>query len=354
MVKVKDRIFYFDEIRTLAILFVLVIHVTKWFAHAETPDTLFWYFSSSFAALGNVGVPLFFMISGALLLNRDYEIKYFLKHRLLRIFIPFIFWIFISIVLRIYLNPADNANLDFVIKAIFEKGYVWFIWMLVGVYLIAPVINSFVKDKGLDGAKYFLIIWLVTIILTTLNMFPFMKLELSYFAGYVGYFILGYYLRNFKPKFSQKNMMKIGLISFLISTVIVVYLIASHNFNIWESFYRTIFPVVQATGLFIFFRFFEEYSNDHEQSTLNRVFSSVKNSSVGKAITSISICSYGMYLTHYLFIWILIDISENIFPIFPRNPFKWIPVVYVIVMVGSWLLVWIFSKVPYLKKVSGV
>ncbi|MBE6501036.1 MAG: hypothetical protein E7Z79_01190 [Methanobrevibacter thaueri] len=352
MAKVKNRIFYIDEIRALAILLVLLIHVTKWFAHVETPDSLFWAFSSSFAALGNVGVPLFFMISGALLLNRDYDIKFFLKSKLLRIFIPFVFWIIIAILLRIYLNP-DNATIHFVIAAIFQKGYVWFIWMLLGVYLFTPVINSFVQDKGLDGVKYFLVIWLVTIILTTLNMFPFMKIELSYFAGYVGYFMLGYYLKNFQPKLSKKYIMIISLIAFLITTAFVVFLILNHHMGIWDSFYRTIFPVIQATSVFVFFRFFEEYSNDHEESSINRFFTSMKSSSFGKAITSISVCSYGIYLTHYLFIWTLLHISEHVFPIFARNPFKWIPVVYLIVLVGSWGLVWIFSKIPYLKKVSG-
>ena len=352
MAKLKNRIFYIDEIRALAILFVLLIHVTKWFANAETPDTLFWAFSSSFAALGNVGVPLFFMISGALLLNREYEINFFLKSKLLRIFIPFVFWIIIAILLRIYLNP-DNATIDFVLAAIFEKGYVWFIWMLLGVYLITPVINSFVQYKGLDGVKYFLAIWLVTIILTTLNMFPFMKIELSYFAGYVGYFMLGYYLKNCHPNISQKKLMIISLITFLITTTFVVFLILNHHMGMWKSFYRTIFPVIQATSVFIFFRFFEEYSNDHEESSINRFFSSMKESSLGKAITSISICSYGIYLTHYLFIWILLHISDHIFPIFARNPFKWIPVIYLIVLLCSWGLVWIFSKIPYLNKVSG-
>lgn len=352
MTKVKDRIFYFDEIRALAILFVLAIHVTKWFAYAETPDTVAWMFSSSFAALGNIGVPLFFMISGALLLNRDYEIGFFLKHRLLRIFIPFVFWEAVAILLRIYLDPG-KASFDFAQKVFFIKGYVWFVWMLVGIYLFTPVINSFVKDKGLDGAKYFLIIWLATMILSTFNMYPFMKLELSYFAGFIGYFMFGYYLRNFTPKISQRNMMICGLILFLISTAFVVFLIVSHYIDTWKNFYLTIFPILQATGIFIFFRFFEEYCNGHQQSISNRLFSSIKNSFVGKAITSISICSYGIYLTHYLFIWILLNISDNIFPIFTKNPFKWIPVIYLVVLAASWLLIWIFSKVPYLKKVSG-
>ena len=60
MTKTKKRIFYFDEIRALAILFVILIHVSKWFAAAETPQSLYWCFSSFLAALGNIGVPKIF------------------------------------------------------------------------------------------------------------------------------------------------------------------------------------------------------------------------------------------------------------------------------------------------------
>ena len=40
MNKVKDRIFYFDVIRALAILLVLLVHTSKWFGVNQTPHTL--------------------------------------------------------------------------------------------------------------------------------------------------------------------------------------------------------------------------------------------------------------------------------------------------------------------------
>ena len=96
--KKKTRIFYYDALRAFAIIFVILIHTSKWFAKSEPVHSLFWTFSSSLASLGNVGVPIFFMISGALLLNRKYDdLGGFYKKRLSRLFIPFFFWIIFNL-----------------------------------------------------------------------------------------------------------------------------------------------------------------------------------------------------------------------------------------------------------------
>ena len=67
---------------------------------------------------------------------------------------------------------------------------------MMGIYLFLPIINSFIKEYGIKGAEYFLIIWFLTIIMNSLGYYPFYELELSYFFGYIGYVVLGYYLFN--------------------------------------------------------------------------------------------------------------------------------------------------------------
>ena len=156
MNKVKERIFYFDEIRALAILLVLLVHTSKWFAANQTPHTLFWTFPTYLGGIGNLGVQLFIMISGALLLNRQYELKSFFKRRFSRILIPFLFWIFVVIIFRIFILGEPLEISTFLIIVLF-KGYVWFIWVLMGLYLFIPVINSFIREYGIKGCEFFLV-----------------------------------------------------------------------------------------------------------------------------------------------------------------------------------------------------
>ena len=346
----KSRIFYFDEIRALAILFVLLIHVSKWFVQELPKHSLDWTFAISLQAIGNLGVPLFVTISGALLLNRKYELKSFFKKRYSRILIPFIFWIAVVVLFRIFFM-GHSASIKGIASIVFTEGYVWFIWMLIGVYLFLPVVNSFIREFNMQGVRFFVAIWLVTIILGTFGWYPFYKLELSYFAGYIGYFVFGYYLDNEDFKISDGSLMKLGLIIYLISTLIYLYC-RVNSIYFGETYYLTILPVVQTTGLFLFFKYFAQYSEKNEISITNKIYSVIKDSFVGKMIVSISLCSYGMYLTHYLMIWILMKVNKTT-PIFSNNPFVWLPLAFLAVLVFSWGIIWIFSKIPYLKEVSG-
>ena len=68
------RILYLDEVRSLAIMLVVIGHVSRLFSY----DFYSWLFCSGVFSLTRIGVPLFFTVSGSLLLTRKYEVKKFL------------------------------------------------------------------------------------------------------------------------------------------------------------------------------------------------------------------------------------------------------------------------------------
>ena len=89
-----NRIMYLDEVRSLAIMLVVIGHVSRLFSY----DFYSWLFCSGVFSLTRIGVPLFFTVSGSLLLTRKYEVKKFLEKRFKRVFLPFFFWIIVYIV----------------------------------------------------------------------------------------------------------------------------------------------------------------------------------------------------------------------------------------------------------------
>ncbi len=78
------RILYLDEVRSLAIILVVLGHIIRYFSY-NFPS---WLLASGIFLLTRIGVPLFFTVSGALLLNRKYDIKKFLTKRFKRVFLP--------------------------------------------------------------------------------------------------------------------------------------------------------------------------------------------------------------------------------------------------------------------------
>ena len=172
----NNHIFYFDVLRLIAILCVVLLHVTGHLAEIINYNTATIFSRSGiFETFMNnttkIGVDLFLLLSGALLLGRQWDIKEFLSKRIPRIVKPFIFWSLIFTILLFfasYLINSINFINDFTIFGFLKLFYdtliceapgsavYWFFWMMFGVYLIMPVFNRWVSNSNLDEVEYFL------------------------------------------------------------------------------------------------------------------------------------------------------------------------------------------------------
>ena len=326
----KERIFYFDVLRAFAIIGVIICHVEHFFGPLTTPAQIIG--EMAFKDVGMVGVPIFLMISGALLLNREYpSLGNFLKRRFARIIYPFIFWT-ILILGQLYYHGYNSKFIWGVF--IGEPSILWYFWTLIGIYLFIPVLNSFIKDYEIRGAEYFLAIWLFTMILKSFNAYPLWNyFNLDMFAGYIGYPVLGYWIANKDFKVNDKKLCITGLLIFLISLSVFVYA-GYAKFSL--SQYQNLPNMLEAVGLFIFIMCLDR---------LNR-FESIKEGFIGNAILSLSICSYGMYFSHTIVVKALSYHNPGSNLLFP--------LMFVLIVFLSWLLPYVLSKIPYIKTLSGV
>ena len=207
---------------------------------------------------------------------------------------------------------------------------------IIGIYLAMPILNSFIKEYQETGLKYFLIIWLIIMFLQTFNRYPLIPfLNFDFFANYIGYPMLGYYLSQKTFKKENRKVCVISLIIFLISLSIYVY---SHYISstLMSMIYLNIPIVLMASSLFIIIRLLDESDK----------FKSIKNNHVGRIITTISIYSYGMYFSQLfgLKLFSLINPHSNLL----------FPLIFISIIFLSWLLPYIVSKIPYLKIFSGI
>ena len=357
------RIFYFDVLRSIAIICVIMCHVCRKFCEYAPAGTFRWLTSVVWIDIGVMGVPIFLMISGALLLNRNYDLGDFMKRRFSRILIPFIFWAMLLPLAKIvFLGYPATLKEYFIL--LFLNQY-WFVWMLIGLYLILPIMNSFVREYNIKGLEYMLIIWFIMIIFLRDQPIDLLaqivdKYSLGwkeFFAGYIGFIPLGYYLSVKDFKLSDKTMYIIGLVVFLVFTAInFVYTCnaSMETHNIMFMSYRRVVSTMQVIGLFIFMKYFSQYCEGNPLGTIkNKIYDFFKeNKYVSGLILSVSVCSYGMFLVHYFWLYLLVYISENIFPIFSRNPVI-LPLVLLVICALAWLTTLVLSKLPVLKHISG-
>ena len=328
----KERIFYYDFLRAFAIIAVIICHVDHFFGPLVGTTQI--VAQMTFHDIGRIGVPIFLMISGALILNRPYpDLTEFLKKRFTRIIYPFIFWIILILAQLQYYRYNEAFLLNTFIG---EPSITWYFWVLIGIYLFLPVLNSFVKEYGESGLKYFLSIWFILMILKTFNAYPlWTNFDLSYFAGYVGYPVLGYYLANKEFKISDSKVCLLGLITLIASLSVFVYL-NYFNSPYISMIYQNVPIIFMGTGLFLFVKYLDK---------LNK-FNSIKDNFIGKAIISLSVCSYGMYFSHVLVVKFLSYYNPHSHLMFP--------VMFVLIILLSWLLPYVLSKIPYVKTFSGL
>ena len=144
----SNRNIFYDVLRVLACLMVIVIH-------APRPD-------SGLSALTCTSVSLFcapcmglfFMISGALLLKgnggKPFETRYFLRRRFTKILVPLVFWT----LLGWGLEQCGVKNT--------EQGILWFMYCLAGIYLLTPILSRWLVLAKVKEIEFYLLLWLMT------------------------------------------------------------------------------------------------------------------------------------------------------------------------------------------------
>lgn len=368
--KKSKRIFYFDALRALAIISVIFFHVFLLLKYAVYPDyaripSLNWFLTDFMGTFFRCGVDLFLMLSGALSLGRVWEIKPFLAKRLPRIVYPFVLWgIVLSIVILLisvfipdsvilmqkygfgtFASYDLGGFLNFLLNAYIAQSRIWFrpywfFWMILGTYLIMPIINKWLLHSDLKEAEYFLVLWLITCIFTfTLNIkFP---IKLNYFTGAIGMVVLGYYLRHTERKIF--NNVYVGIILTVVPAALMIlisYLFSSTTDIYYFSRY-SIFLAIESMGLFIVFKTFS-------QLNLNFNFLTNPNGIFKKSVSVIAKYSYGIYLIHQVIMCILFLLLIKVLN------FKLLAIVLFVGGLGlSILVLALLNRVPHVKNYIG-
>ena len=357
MVNLDKRILYLDQLRSLAIFCVIVGHVCTFFGEGSYGN---WMVSTTLISIVRIGVPLFLMVSGALLLNREMDMKIFFKKRARNVVVPFICWtVIFSIFGLIYFKGFTGYELSvkYFVDVLFGfKGVStvsWFIWFLLGIYLLIPVLNSFILDKGFDGAKYLLFLIFLFSILFSVGFFTDEITNLFrtiyYFVYAIAYYILGYFIQNYKFDLSDEKLTVIGFILFIFGAACnfySMYVLGYGNWGINKLDFFNIFVVIETVGVFLMFKYFNVKMISSRLKPLKETF-------LANLVVSYSTCTFGIFFLH----WVIVNyIAYN--PFFDQfrvgKAYIWIPLFSVLIALLSWAIIYVLSKIPILKICSGV
>ena len=339
----RERLYYLDWMRIFATFMVVTIHVSAPIIgtpYYDAPTN--WLSANLYESISRASVPLFVMISGALLLGdqRDISYKAFLTKRVSKIFIPLVSWSFIYYLYQV----IDHWYPTFSIKQFISmflsdsiSNHFWFMYMILGIYLTTPIIKIFITHAKKRDIKYFLILWFYVSFIVKIMMNYFglsFHIELFHVTNYIGFYVLGYYLSHFDWKRIGGKMSVLMTCIGMSLTFFLTYYFTLRDEGIFHDFwynYHTFGVLLSAIGIFIMCK---HYLSNIKLGTLLNTFNSM---------------SFGIYLVHILVMWIFADSVINpLQALF--HPILSIPLTVIFVVIVSSALTFVISKIPIVGK----
>ena len=332
----KNREIWIDWLRVAACFMVFIVHSTEPFylggqgALILSETDAFW--ASFFDSFVRSCVPLFIIASSYLQFPTRYSAIDFFKRRAVRVIIPFLIWT--AVYAFVWGEPVENFK-NLLLNFNYAAGHLWFVYMILGIYLIMPLLSPWAEKVEKKELLIYLGICGFTTLIPLIRdwasggenlviygpsglprqaLFPLWG-EASwnaygtfyYFSGFIGYLLLGLYFRKFVGDISWKKTLAIALPSYLTGHAICfggflrrVYETAQGTFPVegpvekavwWETTWcnDTIGVALMAIAWILVFKKIKAEGRFYQ-----------------KFLLPVSKASYGIYLMHLL---ILVPVS---------------------------------------------
>lgn len=321
----SGRVVWVDWMRVIACFMVMVVHSTEPFylggegSLILTRADAFW--SAFFDCLVRCCVPLFLVASSFLQFPLHYSTGEFFRRRAVRILIPFAIW---SVFYALYWGEPVSNFKDLIFNFNYAAGHMWFVYMIVGIYLIMPLLSPWAEKVGKKELQVYLGIWLFTTLIPLIRSWlggiptvvygptgiPRQALYLLwgeaswngygtfyYLSGMIGYLLLGLYFRKFVGNLSWKKTLLVAIPLFVGGFAIA-----------FGGFIRRVlsagsFPIEGPVALAVNWE--TTWCNDTlgvAIMTIGTILLLRKITSAGgfyrKVLLPVSQASYGMYLSH--------------------------------------------------------
>lgn len=305
----KNRVNYLDFIRSVAILCVILCHATEYkqFSIINNGEFIVSHLAylgqTILFCIGRLGVPLFLMLTGALLLKKTREISImsFYKRKLFPLVLVTEVWIIFNYIFEV-IYFENKFQISLLIKQMCfltdlggKLGHMWYMPMIIGVYIIIPFINILIKN--LQNIYLYIIIFfsflphLVNIFSVILNCLLGIEtfgliIDFSPLGGvFLSYVLIGYIIYNHNY-YNYKKIICVFMIGiFVINVFIQYYLfyagVSNYSIILWYTN-----PLLMLISTCVFYILCGEKMI-------------IKRKAITKIAYKISLNSFPIYFLHY-------------------------------------------------------
>jgi len=349
---------HIDLLKTVAIIAAVMVHVAgRWTISGQelnqlTPVAMTsWSVVFIYQSFAVLGVPLFLMVSGLLLLHPDKikeneTLREFFKKHVARIGKPFAFWTIIYFG-WVFLVQNRPFSLGVLVQGTLNGAYTqfWYVYVLLGLYILTPLLRVIMTHASQTLIKYFMAVWFISVsILPFIGpLFPYqLNNNVFIMSGYIGYFVLGIYLCSIQIRRRITGaLMLLGITLTALATYVLAASGAGEGMYLFQAYLS---PTVLFTGVMAFLLLKDKTPSALEQKT--------NPTKRNKLVEVISKNTYGIFFVHVI---VLETIQQGYLGFMLNreilNPIIEVPLLTIITLFVSLGIILLLKKIPGLEKI---
>ncbi len=333
---------WLDILRIISCFAVILLHCSC-DAFSINQGIIGFTIGNFYNSISRFCVPIFLMITGALLLNPDKEIdiKKFTINKTLKIIIDLICWCIIYYIFKTIILNGGTITFEGLINSITNlQFHLWYMKALIFIYLFLPIVKLITNNHE-KLIKYYIIAFLIFgVLLKSLMLLPlpsyiidllgFFREDNSFW--YMGYVVLGYYLFSTNITKNKRLIIYVlGIISLISCFGLNELTYIKFHKMIYLNDYFSITTLFYSISIFVFIKY---KFKDKSYNEINLRFIGDK--------------TYGIYLIHIM----IMNLYELLgFSTFSFNFIISIPIMGMSIFIASYIIIIIMKKIPIIRKI---
>ena len=342
----SNYIVWLDNAKIFSIFAVIVGHVTSSFMASNTIGSNIWWYGDIYRSMINWCVPVFVMVSGALLLDPKKKEDYvtFYKKRLSKILIPLLFWTVFYTLLVLKTGYFGDYHVPTIRELVMHLltgtpyYHMWFLYMIIGLYLFTPFFRKIVENTTRKELKLLVIISFIIAMISTAYSILFLGADkrvlfTNQFLPYIPFFFAGYLINTSDYKPQKWGLWLVIAISVVLTAMGCYYVESVSGINNGEYFHEALSIIVVPLSFSVML-----VLKSWDKSILNIQFT--------KKLASLT---FGIYLIHPIFLLGILWFVQGLHSI---HPIILIPLLALAAYIASVVTAWVISKVPVLNRIE--
>ena len=341
----NKRIEYISLASVVSAIAVVFLHANGCFWSFSI--SRYWFTANIIESVFYFAVPIFFMISGAMLLdfNKKYDLKQYFSKRISKTLIPYIIWSFIGLAIQIYYMNSINVNdlsLKFILEGLLSGklvGVYWFFIPLFLIYLAIPVF-AFISDKNKKDiliyatSLAFILNILIPFVLKVFSIDIDFPISFYVVSGVLFYPLVGYLLHKYELDRKYQLILYGLAICGLLMHIIGTYELSIATGKLIDTYkgYANMPAVLYSIGVFVFIKY--------------DLVKLMKFDLVSKFVGFVDFYTFGIYLIH----WYLLEFILRTFN-FSNTSIIYRLFAPFVVLVMAVIIIYLVRKIPIIKRI---